>query len=310
MKFLKTWFILLIFPVVGLPESQVSISTADHTATIGDRVRINVIAKTTAEINAISLEIPKKDFEVISEEALAERKSKNYRVFETRLTVSFFSTGDFFVGPFEVKLLKNNRVIETKKSNSLEIRIRSVLEKNDRDIKALKNPVPLHGNPFYVLRYVLIVLLILGLIVFLVFVIRRRKLKKSETPEINLSPLEELQMRIKELKEKKLFDKGRFKPFFIRLTDIIKHYLCRQYHFNAEDLTTTETLIALEKKDKDPRLHESLDSLFSTSDLVKFAKYIPALGDYKIIEETVNTIVSIQKSKFTIPETQDVSPAV
>jgi hypothetical protein len=310
MKFLSVLFFILVFPLGLMPETQVSLSATDHSATIGDRIRINIIAKTSLDIDAISLDIPKKDFELISQEALPERKSKNYAVFETRLVLSFFSTGDFTIGPFEVKLMKNNRIRETKKTNSLEIRIRSVLEKGDRDIKDLKTPIPLRGNPFYILKYVLFFLLALILIGILIFFLRRRKQRRSLKSETILSPLEELQAAISELKEKQWFEKGRFKPFFIRLTDIIKHYLYREYGFNAEDFTSSETLSSLEKRDTDPRLLENLESLFTIADLVKFAKVIPTGQDYRKVIIAVDVLVSIQKTKFYPPESQDVSVAI
>lgn len=301
MKFFRIWLLLLILSPAVRPETQVSISTPNPGATIGDRIRINVMAKTSTEIDAFSLDIPKKDFEVISKETLPERTGKNYTVHETRLTISFFSTGNYTIGPFDVKLMKNDRVLETRQTNSLEIHIRSVLEKNDRDIKDLKKPVPLAGNPFYALKYALVVLLALALIGFLIVANRRWKQKKLPKPETFRSPIEELQIRISELKKKKLFEKGKFKLFFIRLADTIKHYLFREYHFNARDLTTLETLDFLKNKDEDPRLIESLDALFATADLVKFAKFVPAPQDYRQTLETIDAIVSIQKTKFTPP---------
>ncbi|MCK4835225.1 MAG: hypothetical protein KAT17_01240 [Candidatus Aminicenantes bacterium] len=280
------------------PESQVSISTSDNIASIGDRINIKIIAKTSPEIDKIALETPQQNFEIISQKILAKREFKDYLMFETNLVISFFSTGNFTIGPFTVNMIQNRGIVESKKTNTIEITIKSVLKEKDKDIKDLKNLISLKGNPFYVLKYVILIIALLALGLLLFWVIKKRKQKKEISPLPTLTPLEELESGFKELMEKKYVAKGEIKKFFIQLITIIKQYLNREYGFNAEDMTTTETIFHLQKKEPRETIQKDMDYLFDTSDLVKFAKFIPASRDFKEVDRRVHSIISAQKAKI------------
>jgi len=298
-------FICLVLAGTGIfPESQVSLSTSDSMATIGDRITLKIIVKTGPDIEKVVLKSPEKNFESISTQQFPGRRTNEYSVFEIHEVISFFSIGNHTVGPFTVQMIGDNRIVEEKKTNSLDIKIKSVLEKSDRDIKDLKDLISLRGNPFYVLKYG-IILLALALVVILVilFVRKKRRMSKSGPLQI-LSPLEELESAINKLYKKNWLKKRRLKEFFIALTDIIKNYLHREFGFNAEDLTTEETMWFVERNEPNPDIQNKLEFLFSQSDLVKFAKFQPDSSGLDAIKREIDSII-IEKRALVSPDNED-----
>ncbi len=294
-------FILAAFYYIGdaMPPAaagtQVSISVSENLAFIGDRIRLKIIVKTTSDVDNINVKTMTKEFDILDQTAAQKRKEQDSLIFEKNIEIAFFKTGDFNVGPFVIELKKNEKVIETRETNSVPVTIKSTLKEEDKDIKPLKNLLEIKGNPWYLLKYILGVLgvIIIGLLIL--FFLKRRKAKAVETPKRLLSPLEELELRIKELYQQSLFEKGKTKLFFIELTIILKQFLHRTYQFNAEDFTTYETLYDLKKREAEVSLLNNMEFLFSTADLVKFAKYIPDDGALSELAKKIEDTVGVYK---------------
>ena len=284
-------FLLLITAIELASDTQVSISVSDNLATIGDRIRLKVIVKTTSEADNITEKTFQKDFEVLKQAPYRKRKQQDYMVFEKEIEIAFFKTGDYNVGPIEIHLKKENKVIETRETNSIPVTIKSVLKEEDKDIKPLKDLIEIKGNPFYILKYVIIAVVFIIAVILLILWLKKRKRKTREVEKPLLSPLEEFEMRVKELFDRKLFEKGKIKLFFLELTQVLKRFLHRTYRFNAEDFTTYETLYDLKKHEGEVLIVNNMEFLFNTSDLVKFAKFVPGsdvLGEVlKKIEGTI-----------------------
>jgi hypothetical protein len=271
--------------------TQVSISVSENLAFIGDRIRLKIIVKTTSDVDNINVKTMTQDFEILEQTAAQKRQEQDSLIFEKVAEIAFFKTGDFNVGPFVIELKKNEKVMETRETNSVPVTIKTTLKEEDKDIKPLKNLLEIKGNPWYLLKYVFGVLAVILITLLILFFLKRRKAKAEAAPKRLLSPLEELEVRIKELYQQSLFEKGKMKFFFIELTVILKQFLHRNYQFNAEDFTTYETLYDLKKRESEASLLNNLEYMFSISDLVKFAKYIPeedALNELaKKIEDTI-----------------------
>lgn len=277
--------------------TQVSISSSTNSATIGDKIELKILVKTSLSVDNINTEIENPKFEIISQKEYPFRQHKDSIVFEKSIIITFFKIGDFEIGPFSVELKNKARIVETKTTNTIPIKIQSVLSKNDKDIKELKNLIEIGGNPFYILKYAIIILISLFIIIAIIFFIKKRgqKIKSIQMPW--LSPLEEFETKLRELKEKKMFEKGKIKEFFIQLTMIIKIFLNREYLFNAEDFTTHETLDYLFKKEKEILILDNTEFILKKSDLVKFAKFIPNQSELNEIENKILKLVSIIREK-------------
>ena len=278
-------------------ESQVSISTSDNLATIGDRIHVKIIIRTNENVDKIKIKTEAKEFEVAEEGPTLKRKQQEYTIFEKNIQAVFFKTGEFEIGPFTIELLKGEEVIATKTTNSAPVTVKTVLTEEDKDIRDLKSPIDVKGDPFYVLKYVIIAVILTLLIVFLIMWWKKRRAAKPE-PEILLSPLDELLARLKELYDKHYFEKGKPKEHFIDLTRIFKHFLYRTYHFQAEDFTTYETMMVLTQKEPDGTIIDNMRFLFNTADLVKFAKFIPDAGVLSEVSGKIDQLTGNYRQRY------------
>ena len=293
MKSLLHLLLCLLFILPLSAETQVSISSSTNLANLGDWVNLKVIVKTTEQFDEINVVMEKQHFELITQQPMRRQEQADFVVYEKDLTVAFFKTGDFTIGPLMVEMKRGNRVVEEKTTNSLSVTIESILTKEDKDIKPLKDLVAVKGNPFYLLKW-LFFLLAAGLIVFLViWWIHKLRNKPAQTVEQVLSPLQELDNNLQELLNLKLFEKGKTMEFFIRLIRVIKLFFQRNFNFNAEDFTTYETLYTLRRYEADQSILDHMDIIFNAADLVKFAKY-PA--DKKIYYDVVTRVRTVLDS--------------
>lgn len=261
-----------------MADTQVSISVSENMAVIGDRIHVKLIIKTTQPVDKIGLKTGTGDYDIISQTETEKRRQNEYAVFEKTLDIVFFKTGEFNVGPFTVDLRQNDRVLESRETNSVPVTVKSVLTDEDKDIKPLKPPLEIEGNPVYILKYVLPVLAIIGAILLVIWYMRRRRRRMGQAGDVLLSPLEEFEQSFLALTARDYPGKGRLKEFFTELTWIIKRFLNRQYLFNAEDLTTYETVYRLRDVEQDNGVLDSFHFIMNTSDLVKFARFAPDAG--------------------------------
>ncbi len=285
-------------------ETQVSIHLSDSLATVGDRVQLKIIVKTTADVDKITLSSENKEFEVIEQKPTGKRRQQDYTIFEKEMDIAFFKLGEFNVGPFKIDLKKNEEVIDTRETNSVPITVKSVLQEEDKDIRPLKNLIDIEGNPFYVMKFVLIAIAVIALAIIIYIVIKRRKLRGKIEKKPLLSPLEEFQASVTELAGKDLVGKGKPKVHFLELTQIIKRFLHRDYRFNAEDLTTYETLYELKRREQEVPAINHFDFLMNTADLVKFAKFVPDEGVMGQVSGKLEGLFGIYKQRIAEAEAQ------
>ena len=247
MKAARLLCLLLAWP---LAAAQVSLSLSTRTPTIAEPVELRVVVRAAASCSGVRIGVPSGDYDIIGRGALPAREAAGVRTFEETVTLAFFKTGEFTVGPLDVELLSPRDPPAHERTEALTIRVRSLLTENDRDIKPLKELLALRGDPRHLLRIAggVLLFLLLGILGWLLL----RRVKTGRPPvSAPLPPPEiELEMRLRELRGKNLPQRGEFRQFFISLSEMIKHFIERAYEFNAADLTTAETVERLEKRRK------------------------------------------------------------
>lgn len=134
--------------------------------------------------------------------------------------------------------------------------------------------------PQWVLDFWWLILIVIAAIVAMVYAMRRYRKEGSLLPrKPQPTPYEEAMSRLRELKEKKLWEQGMDKEYFTELTDILRTYLYRRFNINAMEMTSRQILHSLsaneETKDKRAYFRKILDM----ADFVKFAKVRPLPDD-------------------------------
>ncbi len=293
MKKLILILLVLSFTLGLLSESQVSVSVSSTGVTIGERITLKFIVRTSAESDSIKISPGKPEFEFIEEAEISISDNEEVKTFEKNFDISFFKTGDFNVGPFDISLINKGKIIKEFHSNTIPVSVRSVLEKDDKDIKPLKNLSEIKGNPFYLLKYVLLTLIIAVIIFLTVYFLRRRKKTDEQNISIPLHPEVEFRNRVESLWKTDLLNTGKTKKFFLKLTDSYKVFMSRLYNFKAEDLTTYEIIQNLRNFEQDKNVQSNFDQVFLISDLSKFAKYTPSQKEVEEIRENLFGIIDI-----------------
>jgi hypothetical protein len=261
---------------------------------------LRLIVRSLENINDIKVSMPAGDYEIIRRQNQPLIKTAEWRTFEQVITIAFFKTGDFTVGPLTIELLVNKVIKEKEQSGTITIKIRSLLGENDKDIKPLKKLLAIRGNPLHLLKYCAAVGLILFLAAILLILKRKREKKYLNVTTSLPAPEIELELNIRELWQKKLPQKGEYKLFFILLGEIIKHFLARAYSFNADDLTSTETIVRLKSGEKDSDIVVCMEDIFQQADLVKFAKRIPETADISSLAEKIAIMTGKYKKRRSL----------
>jgi len=141
-------------------------------------------------------------------------------------------------------------------------------------IKPYRAPVTL-GE---VMPWILLVAVICAMAWLIVIYIRRhRKSDDGEEVAVNPDPAHIIALReLERLKEEQLWQRGQIKDYYTRLTEILRQYLENRYRVFSLELTTSETLEALIKTGfRKDGSYNTLKSVLTGADLVKFAKYNP-----------------------------------
>ena len=150
------------------------------------------------------------------------------------------------------------------------------------DIKPVYDP-PFDWKYFWtILLIVILSLLVVGGLIWAYFKFFRKKFKKAEVTKVVVKdprPAHLIAMeQLEELRRQKLWQEGRVKPYYSRLTEIVKDYISKRYSISATEKTTEELLSEMRMNTKieiSKSSVEELKGLLQLADLVKFAKWNP-----------------------------------
>jgi hypothetical protein len=288
--------IALLLPT-ALGAAQATLSSSASTVTIGERVELRVVVRADAGVRSIRLQLPAGPYEIVGRRSLPALRTADGRTFEETVTVAFFQTGDFTVGPLQVELLPPQQGRSSEPTGQLAFHVRSLLGENDKDIKPLKALLPIRGDPRHLLPFAAALLLLAVLAALALWLLKRGKSRRAPAAAPPPPPEIELETRLRELRQSKLLANGEYRPFFIALSSMLKHFIRRAYGFNAEDCTTAETMAQLINCENDPESSHSLEAIFIQADLVKFARRLPAGEDLAAIWPRLSALIAVHRQR-------------
>ena len=100
--------------------------------------------------------------------------------------------------------------------------------------------------------------------------------------------------RISKIKEEHMDTSENQKQYYTELTDAIREYINERFGFNAMKMTSEEIISQLNATGNQAMINE-LKTLFTTADLVKFAKYSTLINENDL--NLVNAINFINQTK-------------
>jgi Ca2+/Na+ antiporter len=186
-----------------------------------------------------------------------------------------FDSGKYTIP--SIKILINNKEFL---SDSIKVEVANVqvdtLRQKMYDIKEIVKAE--NSSDWW--KYLLGILLLLGIGAFVYWYLKIRQKKKIEE-EVYKTPIERATNLLNILEKKELWQHGEIKEYYSELTDIARNYIEEAIEIPAMESTTSELIEALKAaslKKKMKVSQETVESLFSVlkqADLVKFAKSQP-----------------------------------
>jgi hypothetical protein len=177
----------------------------------------------------------------------------------------------------------------------------------------IKDIVPVENTVGNWWKYLLALVIILG-IVALVYVYIKKHQKKKIEEEIFKTPIEKATSLLNNLEKKELWQKGEIKAYYSELTDIARNYIEEAIEIPAMESTTSELILGLraasvkKKMTLSQETIENLERVLKQADLVKFAKSKPL--DFEITEDRnkiQKAILTLDKSiPVEVPVEEDV----
>ena len=218
-----------------------------------------------------------------------------------------FDSGKYTIP--SIRILINNKAFL---SDSIKVEVANVqVDTLKQKMFDIKDIAPADNSIGDWWKWLLVLLIIVGLGALAYWYVKKHKEKKSAT-EIYKTPIEKATNLLNTLEKKELWQRGEIKEYYSELTDIVRIYIEEAIEVPAMESTTSELIQALKiasLKKKMELSKETIDNLFTVlkqADLVKFAKSKPL--DFEITEDRKKierAIVTLDKSIPVVVETDD-----
>lgn len=209
---------------------------------------------------------------------------------------------------------------ETYQVPSLNFEIVSLLPQNKSTeellalpLKPAKKPMGLPPNYQYLWWF-----LIGAVIIVLIFILIKffsklwtKKTAQTVTDPLFIEPAHIIALRrLEALLKEKYPERGEYKTFYSELSECIREYMENRFQIRALEMTTEEFLDHLTRDACLKYEHQIiLEKFLKSSDLVKFAKYIPSAAETDADFGMVRQLIEDTKETSIIPEEQTPSGA-
>lgn len=166
-------------------------------------------------------------------------------------------------------------------------------------------------NPFlwkeWSLPFWLSILFIVLCLLTVYFIVRLKQNKPivARAKIVKLVPAHQKALKaIEDIKAEHMMTSQDQKEYYTRLTDALRQYIKERFGFNAKEMTSSEIIYLLQKAGDQKGIDE-LRELFTTADLVKFAKYNALIN-----ENDLNLVNAAKFINDTKSETQEIEKRV
>lgn len=223
-------------------------------------------------------------------------------------TITSFDTALYYIPPYR---LVSGR--DTFKTNALSLKVITynidTTKQTIFDIKKVYAP-PFDWATFF--RIVLIIALILIILAAAMYILWKYILKKPipfiDKPAPILLPHQKALNELDHINTQKLWQHGREKEYYTRLTETIRQYMEARFNIQALEMTSSEILNeARIIKTEYPAAYDSLQKLFQVSDLVKFAKWHPVSEENELSLNICYLFVNQTKQEEEAPLAGDIA---
>lgn len=280
---LSVWLaVALLYPAHLFAQAEPVSVTAGidrQQAYVGDRLNftLTIVSDSLVAVDSIPIGDRLGDFEVKGREYdLSGTEDGRIRL-AAKFVIAAYETGTIWLPQIRIGFIMPDSTKSELVTDSLQVTILSLAEGDSlADIRGLK-PDIYFGSRFPWLYLIIAVVLVCALVYWLV------KRKKKIGDAIDVEPIDTrppwvvAEEKLKNLRESSMLEDSDFKPYYLRLTEIIRKYLEPRYGIDALDRTTYELRSELSRMNLNEEQYARLFEMFDDADLVKFAKFHPEL---------------------------------
>lgn len=279
--------LLLLFSQIVLAQPKVETIIDSTNMMIGDQVNMELQVKHTPKTVVL---MPKglklgNNIEVLSERDSTKEISSNEILTSKKMLITSFDSGVYVIPPVPIQV-EENGIIDTIFSQAMQLTVVSPTIDSTKDFAPIKDIFQEDLSFKEDILPVIAGILIIVLLIISVWYYAKYKKEKVEAPkaiqeEVQLPAHVIAFMKLKELDDEKVWQKGNFKTYYSEISHIIRDYLENRYKIPALESVTDEILTDLKgfEIERPQVLH--LQKVLQTADLVKFAKVIPTEEEHK-----------------------------
>jgi len=204
-----------------------------------------------------------------------------------RLVVTSFDTGFYVIPPFTFRFNGNHDSVQT---HALPLEVLGMPVDTTKGITDIKLPYEIKVTFTEILPYIIIGLLLISIILLYIRYLRKKKKVSNiaEKPAPPLIPAHLLALeQLDELVREKLWQQGKIKLYYSRLTDIIRQYIELRFKVPAMEQTTEDIIRDFVREGFIKEgIREELKALLELADLVKFAKWHPVAEEHEASQQS------------------------
>ena len=296
-------------------SAQVSVEAVIDSIQIFVGQQVHVTLTATAKENA-KVEFPQfkpmeyitPGVEVLDRQELEQQPQDNGFVSRSMVyTMTSFDDTLYYIPPMTVKI--DGKPYESK---SLALKVLTI-EVDTLHAEQFFGPKDVQDNPFqwsdWSMPFWLSVLMLflLAAAYYLYLRLRDNKPIISHIRIVKrLLPHQKAMKEIEQIKADKMVSSENSKEYYTKLTDTLRKYIEERYGFNAMEMTSSEIIEKL-MASQDQKSLDELRQLFTTADLVKFAKYSTLINENDA--NLVNAIDFINQTKLeNVPVEETIKP--
>jgi hypothetical protein len=289
-------FLLLLSTAVFAQQKQVETSIDTTRNKIGAEFKLTLKTVVSSKSKVVFPKLKNIGaLEVIESYPIDTVKKNDQYELLKKYGLTQFDTGKYTIPGIKILIDKKPFLTDSIAVEVANVKLDTLQQKmyEIKDITAVDNGI---GDWW---KYVLGILIILGIGAFVYWYIKKRQQKKIEE-EVYKTPIEKATSLLNNLEKKELWQKGEIKEYYSELTDIARNYIEEAIQIPAMESTTSELIQGLKtastkkKMSLSPETVENLERVLRQADLVKFAKSKPL--EFEITEDRNK----IQKAILTL----------
>lgn len=322
-KFRYLLFILVTFITfsINAQEASVKAYTDSTKYFVGDYItyHIQVTHDKALTVNKPNVKDSLKDAELIKYNKTTKELDDKTVLESFDFTIAKYDSGNVIIPSIKVELLDKKNNISNLYTNKLVVAVTTLDVDQQKEIMDVKAPIKIDLDWLFI-SIALLIIAILALIGYYVYQYykKRKLIQQGIIKEVVIPPYELAYNMLKELEEKKLWQKGQVKDYHTELTFIVRKYFEDQFKFGALEMTSAEILDYLRQKNFKLIVAQTLEAFFSNADMVKFAKFqpLPSINEtmlkeaYMVIDESKVVVEPPKASEINAEHTEEVKEEV